>query len=61
MPIAEVEFAGGMKFVGHSESGHSITIDSAPEVGGAKSRGASHGINVNCFGRLYRNRCGIDS
>jgi putative redox protein len=34
MPIAEVEFAGGMKFVGHSESGHSISIDSAPEVGG---------------------------
>lgn len=34
MVSAGVTFAGGMKFLGTTESGHQVTIDAAPEVGG---------------------------
>lgn len=34
MPMASVKFDSGMKFVGESGSGHSVLMDSSPEVGG---------------------------
>ena len=32
-----VRYEGGMKFVGQGRSGHPVTMDAAPEVGGADS------------------------
>ena len=32
-----VRYEGGMKFVGQGKSGHPVTMDAAPEVGGADS------------------------
>ena len=37
---ARIEWAGNTKFVGHSESGHQVTIDTLPKFGGS-NEGAS--------------------
>jgi len=37
---ARIEWTGNMKFVGHSESGHQVTIDTQPKFGG-NNEGAS--------------------
>ncbi len=34
MPIATVKFESGMKFSGESGSGHTVIMDSSPEMGG---------------------------
>ena len=37
---ARIEWAGNTKFIGHSESGHQVTIDTLPKFGG-NNEGAS--------------------
>ena len=49
-----IKWLDHMSFVGESGSGHSVVMDSAPDTGGAQSRGTADGNAIARTGRLHR-------